>query len=215
MNSMKESYIKVSLQEMDWYIVFSYIKKQSTDIADAIDKLNAQSKMLKNSSFGALIFSVIFLAEFLISGYSLNNLLSSIACLIVAITLAKEFVKFLTWFYQSIYQSYVGIIAEPDFLPVKLTSKSKATPKRERGCSQCCPPMSSSCKHGLSLPATRSAVEIGRKEIGLYCAQRVARSCSQAEYMPAITHTVERFHTTKVISGVVHEKNYCSNFYYT
>jgi uncharacterized membrane protein len=103
------------------------------DIADTIDKLNAQSKMLKNSSFGVLVFSIIFLVEFLISGYSLNNLLSSVACLVAAIILAKQAVKFRTWFYQSIYQSYVGIIAEPEFLPIKIISKSKATPKNKTG----------------------------------------------------------------------------------
>lgn len=123
--------IKVSLKEMDWYIVFTYIKKQSIDIADTIDKLNAQSKMLKNSGFGAVIFSIIFLVEFFSSKYHVNNLLLSIACLVVAIILAKQAVKFRSWFYVSIYQSYVGIISEPEFLPVKIIPKAKVTSKKK------------------------------------------------------------------------------------
>jgi len=127
----RNPFIKVSLKTMDWYIVFTYIKKQSIEIADTIDKLNAQSKMLKNSGFGSLIFSIILLVEFFYSNYQINNLLLSIACLVIAIILAKQAVKFRTWFYVSIYQSYVGLIAEPDFLPVKLLSKQKAIPKKK------------------------------------------------------------------------------------
>ena len=98
----RNPFIKVSLKEMDWYIVFTFIKKQSIEIADTIDKLNAQSKMLKNSGFGSLVFSIIFLIEFFFSKYQINNLLLSVACLVIAVILAKQAVKFRTWFYVSI-----------------------------------------------------------------------------------------------------------------
>ena len=126
----RNPYIEVSPKDMDWSIVFAYIRKQKMEMADYIDTVNAQSKMLGNSSFGALLFSIIFLIEFFISKYQLNYLLLSAACLFVAIPLAKQSVKFRSWFYESIFQSYVAIIAEPEFLPVKLKSKASAKKKK-------------------------------------------------------------------------------------
>ena len=121
--------IEVSPRDMDWSIVFAYIRKQSVEMADYIDTINAQSKMLANSSFGVFIFSVIFLVDFFISKYQLSNLLLSATCLFIAISLANESVKFRSWFYESVFQSYVAIIAEPKFLPVKLKPKASAKKK--------------------------------------------------------------------------------------
>ena len=125
----RNPYIEVSPKDMDWSIIFAYIRKQSVGMADYIDTVNAQSKMLANSSFGAFLFSIIFLFDFFISKYQLNNLLLSAICLFIALPLANQSVKFRSWFYESIFQSYVAIIAEPKFLPVKLKPKAPAKKK--------------------------------------------------------------------------------------
>src|SRR5688500_715576 len=94
--------IKVSLKEMDWYIIFTYIRNQNIEISDNIEKLNVQSKMLKNSGFGTVIFSVIFLVEYFRSGFIAYNLFLCITCIVVAIILTVQSVKFRRWWYLSI-----------------------------------------------------------------------------------------------------------------
>ena len=57
----RNPFIKVSLKEMDWYIVFTYIKKQSMEIADTIDKTKRSEQNAKEFwLWSACFFDNIF-----------------------------------------------------------------------------------------------------------------------------------------------------------
>lgn len=117
--------IEVLLHEMDRYITFSFIKKQNLEMAQDIDKLNVQNIMLRNSSFGVLLFAIIFGVEFFLSGYSLIYAIASVFCLVMSVILVRESIKFASWFYQSIYQNLVAFLVTPEQLPIKFLSKEK------------------------------------------------------------------------------------------
>jgi hypothetical protein len=117
--------VEVQFQEMDWFIPFSFVKKQNLEMAQDIDKFNVINKMLRNSSFGILLFAITFAVEFFLESYSLVFAVLSILCLFIAIILAKQSVKFAKWFFQSIFQSLIAVVATPEQMPVKFKSKSK------------------------------------------------------------------------------------------
>ena len=116
---------EVLFQEIDWYIAFSFIKKQNLDVAQDIDKFNVTSIMLRNSSLGLLLFAIIFIVEFFLDGYLSVDAIFGVSCLAIAIILVRESVKFKAWFYQSILQSLVGLLAKPEQMPVKFEVKPK------------------------------------------------------------------------------------------
>jgi hypothetical protein len=116
---------EVGFQEMDWYIPYSFVKNHNLDMAQDIDKLNVTNKMLRTSSFGIFLFAIIFTVEFFLNGYSPVYAILSASCLIIAVILAREAVKFSRWFYETIFQSLVAIIAKPEQMPVKFRSKTK------------------------------------------------------------------------------------------
>jgi hypothetical protein len=117
--------VEALYQEMDLYIPFYFIEKQSLDMAQDIEKLNAQSIMLRNSSFGILMFAIIFAVEFFLSGNLPVYAFSSVLCFIVSVILAHESVKFATWFYLSIYQSLTALLVKPEQLPIKFLQRKK------------------------------------------------------------------------------------------
>jgi len=100
-------------------------------MAQDIDKFNVTNIMLRNSSFGFLIFAIIFMVEFFLDGYSSNYAIFSISCLIISIILVRQSVKFATWFYQSIFQTLIAMLAKPEQMPVKFTPKSKRSKQNE------------------------------------------------------------------------------------
>jgi len=117
--------VEVGFQEMDWYVAYSFIRNHNADMAKDIDKLNVTNKMLRTSSFGIFLFAIIFTVEFFLNRYSPVYAVLSTSCLITALILAREAVKFSRWFYGSIFQSLVAIIAKPEQMPVKFKSKTK------------------------------------------------------------------------------------------
>ncbi len=110
---------------MDWYIPYSFVKKHNLDMAQDIDKFNVTNKMLRTSSFGILLFAIIF-TQFFLNGYSPVYAILGVSCLIFAVILAREAVKFSRWFYQSIFHSLVAIIAKPEQMPSNSNQRQNA-----------------------------------------------------------------------------------------
>lgn len=111
--------VGVNLEIMDWYTLVAFIKRHSIDMAQDVEQYNAISIMLRSTSLGFLIFSVVFGVEFLFSGHSLGFILLSFICLFLAIVLIQEAVKYHTYFFRSIYQSVVALIVKPEQLSVR------------------------------------------------------------------------------------------------
>jgi hypothetical protein len=117
-------WLEVDLSRMDWYVSLMYIRKHNLDLAQEIDKLNVQNVMLRNSSFGILIFAVIFGIDFFLRGYLPNYAIASVFCVIVSVILARESRKFSRWFYHSICQVLVALVITPEQLPLKVLPKA-------------------------------------------------------------------------------------------
>ena len=126
MNSTRE--ILLSKFRSRRWIGISFLhtsKNKAWRLQTLLIKLNAQSKMLKNSGFGVLVFSIIFLVEFflfkvsdkqLVIKYCLPcncNYFSQTGCKVSHLVLCFD-LSILCW-----------LIAEPDFLPVKINAKDK------------------------------------------------------------------------------------------
>ena len=123
--------IEVDFKQMDWYISYSFVKRHNLDMAQDIDKFNVTNKMLRTSSFGFLLFAIVFGVEFFLNKYSSLYAILSVTCLITAVILVCEAVKFSAWFYQAIFDSLIAIIAKPEEMPVKFTLKKKSKADRK------------------------------------------------------------------------------------
>lgn len=118
--------IEVDFEQMDWYISYAFVKRHNLDMAQDIDKFNVTNKMLRTSSFGFLLFAIVFGVEFFLNGYSSVYLILGIAFLITAVILVREAVKFSSWFYQAVFDSLIAIIAKTEEMPVKFTLKKRS-----------------------------------------------------------------------------------------
>ena len=124
--------IEVEFNEMDWYISYSFVKKHNLEMAQDIDKFNVTNKMLRTSSFGFLLFAILFLVEFFLNRYASIDAILSVSCFIIAIILVHQAVKFSTWFYQAVFDSLIAIVAKPEQMPITFKPKKKK-PKINRG----------------------------------------------------------------------------------
>jgi hypothetical protein len=59
--------IEIQYKDMDWYTLLAFIKRHNMDMGLDVEHLNAVSIMLRNTSLGTFMFSVIFAIEFLFS----------------------------------------------------------------------------------------------------------------------------------------------------
>lgn len=124
--------LDVEFQEMGWYIPYSFVKLHNLEIAQDIDKFNVTNKMLKTSSFGILLFAIIFTVEFFLNNYLPIYLILGFSCLIVAVILAHEATRFLRWFYQATFQALVAVVAKPEQMPIKFNSKENLSKPDEK-----------------------------------------------------------------------------------
>ncbi len=111
--------VDVLFQEMDWYILLSFIKKHNIEMAYDIEKFNVINIMLRNSSFGILVYAAIFVFEFILNNYFWIYAVFAILSLIISIVLVQQSVKFQKWFYESIYQTVIALTIEIEKLPIK------------------------------------------------------------------------------------------------
>ena len=117
--------MEVNLDEMDWYTLIAFIKKQNIDMAGDIEQYNAISIMLRSTSFGLLLFSITFIVDFFLKNYVIGFLFLSIVCFILSVILIRESVTYHTYFFRSIYQSVVALIIQPEQLSVKIRARKK------------------------------------------------------------------------------------------
>lgn len=124
--------LEVNFLDMDWSIFFAFIKKHDSDMALDIDQLKVINVMLRNSSFGSFVFAVIFFLDFIDNVHVPIYAIGSAICLLMALVLGKESVKFQIWFYEGVFQHAIALVLEPKQLPVKLEFESKPLPGKRQ-----------------------------------------------------------------------------------
>lgn len=111
--------ISINNNAMSWYVVLAYIKRRNLSMAQEIERLNVTHIMLRGISFGLLIFALVFCYKIFTAPQAWEPALFSLICMWSAYLLMQEAIKFRTWFYQSIYQSVLGLQLKPEQLPVQ------------------------------------------------------------------------------------------------
>ena len=124
--------VNVKFQEMDWYIPLSFIKRHSIEMAYDVEKFNAINIMLRNVSFGLLIYTIIFSIEFFLEDYAWIYAVLAVICLSFSVTLGRQSAKFQKWFYQSIYQTLIALVMKPEYLPVEFVGYDNADKKSRK-----------------------------------------------------------------------------------
>jgi hypothetical protein len=125
--------IEIPFQKADWYVSFAYIKKNSFEMMEELEHLKVTNIMLRNSSFGFLIFGIVFMFEFLSHNFLPIYIIASILCFVIAVVLVKQAVTFQQWFFVGIFQSLAALISEPsgDSITVKKRSSLATKPQRK------------------------------------------------------------------------------------
>ena len=93
-------------------------------MAQDVEQYDAISVMLRNISFGFLLFSILLGVQGLFSSYAAPLfILLGFLCLFLSIMLIKEAVKYQTYFFRSIYQSVVALLVKPEQLSIRFQEK--------------------------------------------------------------------------------------------
>jgi hypothetical protein len=114
--------VPIHFKDLDWYIFFSFIRKQNMEMAREIEHYNVYGVMLRNISFGLLIITIQAVAEFIQRGYQWRCILLSAVCLLLSINVARQAVTFQAWFYVGVLQSFTALVAEPSQFLAKVAA---------------------------------------------------------------------------------------------
>ncbi len=127
--------IKINFDDADWYTLLAYIKRNSVEMAQDVEHFHAISIMLRSTSFSLLLFSLTFGVEFFTNNYSYAMLVFSILTMILSIILVQTSVKNHKYFFRSIYQCVVALMAKPEQLPIKFHANAgdKKSPAEKNG----------------------------------------------------------------------------------
>ena len=117
--------LDAKLRAEDWTILFAYVKKEKTELAETITKNSVTQVMLRNISFGLLLFAIL-LGALLVQNFSIARLIYSIISFFFSIIAMNQSVKFRRWFYSSIFQAFVACSRKPsDFISEDIDTHSK------------------------------------------------------------------------------------------
>ena len=105
--------IQLQLEGFDWPIYFLYIKRLNIEMARDAEHYNVYCVMLRNVSFGLLIIAIQAIVEFVQRGYQWRYPIAAVICLLLSVNIARQAVKFQSWFYESILQAFIALIADP------------------------------------------------------------------------------------------------------
>jgi hypothetical protein len=125
--------IEIPFQKVDWYISFAYIKRNSVEMVDELEHLKVTNIMLRNSSFGFLLFGIVFIFEFISHNFLPIYIIACVLCFVIAVVLVKQAVMFQQWFFDGIFQSLVVLTSEPKqtSIPVEKRSSVISEPQRK------------------------------------------------------------------------------------
>lgn len=96
--------VETNFTSYQWGILLRSLKQSSIEAAADIEQFNATSIMLRNVSFGLVLWGVVFVAYFILVSRAFGNLFLALACLVASIVAAKVSARFRNWFYLSVYE---------------------------------------------------------------------------------------------------------------
>ena len=97
----------LNIKPDDWILFLDYIKNRNLDLGFEFDNINAQSKMMRNISFGLLLFGLSFIVN-LILDFKVILIFSPIICFLFSIVLILKAKKFYDWYYCFIFEAIIS-----------------------------------------------------------------------------------------------------------
>ncbi len=96
--------LNIKFQPNERSILFAVIRRNHDDITATIDRNKAISILFQNVSLGFLLYAIFLVVQILINGYSLNNLVISIAALTMSFATRQQGRMFNLWFNSLIFE---------------------------------------------------------------------------------------------------------------
>jgi hypothetical protein len=96
--------LNIKFQPNERSILFAVIRRNHDDITATIDRNKAISILFQNVSLGFLLYTIFLVVQLLINGYTLNNLVISIAAIIMSIATRQQGRMFNLWFNSLIFE---------------------------------------------------------------------------------------------------------------
>lgn len=124
--------LDIQFNSKDWSTLFSFIRMRNIEMARIIDKYSADSIMLRNIAFGSLLFSILQLVLFFLTG-NWNFFLFSAISFCLCFFSARRSNEFSTWFFTDIFRvslEYGSSLKEVvDYSKEKGSNKKRIVPK--------------------------------------------------------------------------------------
>lgn len=100
--------LKIDLNPVDWAFWFATIRRESLDLAYEIDRLNAQSKMMKGVSCASILLLVLWLSYGIMGKISAWYLLASPVILLITFLSIRQANRFKLMFFLIIYETVIS-----------------------------------------------------------------------------------------------------------
>ena len=120
-------WIKLNVDIVDWSILFQAVKKESVDIALAVEQHNATSILLRNTSLGLALLATILFLFFVAVSTNIWNLFFALLSLLFSTIALKRCETRRRWFYTGVFEAFsvMFLIDEKELGSLNMRVKKK------------------------------------------------------------------------------------------
>ena len=108
LQQMHKSRVNLRFDKNDWPIFLAYIKKESMEVADDIEKFNATHIMLRNISFALLLLGMLQLLSLMYPEFVWIHLPAALFFFLFSVIAIRQSIKYESWFISMIFESIVA-----------------------------------------------------------------------------------------------------------
>ena len=117
--------LEISFDEKQWAVIMSYVAIRDGG-EDHVERYSTLKIMLRNISFGLLIFATVQLVQFFVNQYNIWNILICISSFFFSIIAGIESRKFDQWAISKAFETFVAEAIDPkSFVKLKPKKRSK------------------------------------------------------------------------------------------
>ena len=106
LRSVKERYPELSIQfeSKDWTLLFALIRQRNPEMAKVLDSFSANNIMLRNISFGLILYSIIQFI-FLFSTMKWKFLIYAVVMIVLSLLAYSKSEQYRLWFLKDIFRA--------------------------------------------------------------------------------------------------------------
>jgi hypothetical protein len=95
--------IEIGFLPSEWAALFYILHQKNYPAIQTIDKYKADTLMMRNLSFGLLLFAMLQIAVFIINGYSLLAIILFFLSLLFSVITLRRSMRYDRWYYRAIF----------------------------------------------------------------------------------------------------------------